>query len=101
MLMANLLPDDTLNVVRHVEDVLDQINAERTLKLAFVQIATRIDSLMRLESQTQVRQRDGHRDMKNLICRLSPIFGFHDFLRSSIFSSSSAIERTLRPKLGR
>ena len=67
MLMANLLPQDTLNVVRHVEDVLDQINAERTLKLAFVQIATRIDSLMRLESQTQERQRDGHRDMKNLI----------------------------------
>lgn len=67
MLMANLLPNDTLNVVRQAEEVLDQITSERFLKLALIQIATRIDASMSLEKQTHTRQRDVHHDMKNLI----------------------------------
>jgi hypothetical protein len=47
--------------------VLDRITSERFLKLAAIQIATRIDGAMRRELQSQEPQRDLHHDMSDLI----------------------------------
>lgn len=66
MQMSNVLRSRTCDVWKHVDEVSEQITSERILKLAFVEVANRIDMLMETELQTHEREREMPLHIKNM-----------------------------------
>ncbi|MGA7921015.1 MAG: hypothetical protein WCA38_15235 [Candidatus Acidiferrales bacterium] len=66
MQMSNVLRSRTCDVWKHVDEVSEQITSERILKLAFVEVANRIDMLTETELQTHEREREMPLQIKNM-----------------------------------
>jgi len=63
MQLANILPEATREVWKHVAETADAITAEHILKFAFLQQARRVDNMLALEKKLNLALPNGHKDI--------------------------------------
>jgi hypothetical protein len=63
MQLANILPEATRQVWKHVGETADEITAGHILKFAFLQQVRRVDNLMALEKNLNIALPNGHKEM--------------------------------------